>query len=119
MQLLELLQMRLIGSGLLPLEPSLLIHKLAILIIIRACEVTGWIRLHLVVVPGEGAEAVGIVSLVEHLHGRATDYGIHVSSPMVEVTLLLPVGVKDRLYRYRLLFLKQSQDGLHGSIAHT
>jgi len=61
---------------------------------------------------------IGIVSLVEHLHGRTSDYGIHVSGPMVEVALLLSVGVKDGIYRYRLFFLEQSQDGLHGSVAH-
>ena len=37
---------------------------------------------------------------------------------MVEVALLFSVGVKDGIYRYRLLFLEQSQDGLHGSVAH-
>lgn len=61
---------------------------------------------------------IGIVSLVEHLHGRTSDYGIHVSGLMVEVALLFSVGVKDGIYRYRLLFLEQSQDGLHGSVAH-
>ena len=54
---------------------------------------------------------IGIVSLVEHLHGRTSDYGIHVSGLMVEVALLFSVGVKDGIYRYLLLFLEQSQDG--------
>ena len=111
--------MRLIGSGLLPLEFSLLVHKLAVLIIIITCEVSGRVRLHLVVVPGEGTETIGVVSLVEHLHGRTADYGINVACPMVEVTLLFSVGVKDGLRRYRLLFLEQSQDGLHSSIAYS
>ena len=111
--------MRLIGSGLLPLESSLLVHELRIAVIIITCEVPRRIRLHLVVVPGEGAEAVGIVSLVEHLHGRTADYGINVACPMVEVTLLFSVPVEDRRYGYRLLLLEESQDGLDGSVAYS
>ena len=110
--------MRLIGLRLLPLEPSLLIHKLAVLIIIRACEVPGWIRLHLVVVPGEGTETIGVESLVEHLHGRPSDDGIDVTCPIIQVALLFSVPVEDRRYGYRLLLLEESEDGLDCSVAH-
>ena len=105
-QFSELLQMRLIVLRLLPLESSLLVHEFSISVIILACEIARRIRLHLVVVPGEGTEAIGIISLVEHLHGRTSDDRIDVPGPMVDVSLLLPVFVENRLYRYRFLFLE-------------
>lgn len=104
--------------GLLPLQPSLLVHELAELVIVLACEVAGWIRFHLVVVPSEGTEAVGVVSLVEHLHGRSSNDQVYVSSPMIKISLLFSVLVENRRYCYRLFLLQESQDRLDGSVTH-
>ena len=60
-----------------------------------------------------------MVSLVEHLHGRPSDDGIDVTGPVIQVALLFSVPVEDRRYGYRLLLLKESQDGLDGSVAHS
>lgn len=118
LQGLELSEVGLVGFPLLPAELSLHGPELIVLRVVIACEVARRIRLHLVVVPGEGAEAVGIVSLVEYLHGRAADYGIHVSGPMVEVALLFPAFAENGRYGYRILILEESEDGLDCSVAH-
>ncbi len=115
----QLLEMGFIDFFFLTFESSFLVHELSISVIILACEIARGIRLHLVVVPGKGAEAVGIVSLIKHLHCRASDDRIDVPGPTVDVSLLLSVFVENRLYRYRFLFLEESQDGLDGSVAHS
>lgn len=119
LQGLELSEVEFVGFFLLPAELSLLGLELIVLMVIIACEVAGRIRLHLVVVPSEGAETIGVVSLVEHLHGRPSDDGIDVTCPVIQVALLFSVPVEDRRYGYRLLLLEESQDGLDGSVAYS
>ena len=108
-----------VGLFLLPPELFLLGLEFVVLEVILARQVVGRIRLHLVVVPGERAEPVGAVSLVEHLHGRPSDDGVDVPSPVIQVALLFPIIVQNRRYGYRLLLLEESQDGLNGSITHS
>lgn len=108
-----------VGLFLLPPELFLLSLEFVVLEVILARQVAGRIRLHLVVVPGEGAEPVGVVSLVEHLHGRPSDDGVDVPGPVIQVALLFPVIVENRRYGYRLLVLEESQDGLDGSVAYS
>ena len=115
----QLLEMGFIDFSFLPFDSSLLVYELSILVIILACEIARRIRLHLVIVPGEGTETIGIVSLIKHLLCRASDDGVHVPGPTVDVSLLLSVFVEIRFYRYRFLFLEESKDGLDGSVTHS
>lgn len=114
----QLSEVGFIGLFLLPPELSLLGLEFVVLEVILARKIAGRIRLHLVVVLGKGAESVGVVSLVEHLHGRPSDDGIDVPGPVIQVALLFPVFVENRLYGYRLLLLEESQDGLDGSVTY-
>lgn len=107
-----------IFSFLLSLESLLLEDNLLILVIIITSEFSEGISLHFEVVPAKGTEAVGVVSLIEHLHGRHADYRIDIAGPMVDIALLFSVIVKNRLYSDCPFIFQKAENRLNRSIAH-
>ncbi len=79
-----------------------------------ANQVKFWYSVYL----AKGAEPIGIVSGIEHLHSRDSNNGIHIACPSIEVSLLPSARIEYRSYRYRPFPFQQPDDPLDRPIAY-